>query len=394
MDKGGKGKKAARSRASSLSTGSSSNNKASKGKTPRTASLEGEATRVAAMAAAADAKAKAHQRKMTEFIQGQEQGQGRTAQGGAGELVSGPSGPSAATGEALAQGQGQGQVQATLQDGAGELVSGPSGTAVAGAQQGQQGQQENPDKAAAQKQVQFQVQVEVHTDQGATQRGAGELGAGPSNPGTPSLRQGDSRSLADQAEAIQRQLRQYRDQAAQGQDEIAVVDVIPPRGQQQQVEEGGWQQYVSRKNRKIGGQLEYQQQTREATPFKTPGQHYSSRGYYSSTNERNRARMDHARSNRSSVVAALTPRQWEWYKHRVCLACGEDHQVKECRKVTKERGFALDRATRNCPPDMRPLPQNRDGRGPQSEGNPRHCSSHRVSNRDVFCVDSSQDNGF
>ena len=371
MDKGGKGKKAARSRASSLSAGSSSN-KASKGKTPRTASLEGEATRVAAMAAAADAKAKAHQRKMTEFIQGQEQGQHRTAQGGAGELASGPSDPGAevAAGTAttsLPQDQGQ---EDAPQDGAGELMSGPSGPAAAA---------QAP--TGAPKQVQFNTQAVVHHPQDPQgqapkgQGGAGELGAGPSNSEAATLRRGDNRSLADQTGVIQAFLQEYKDLAGKGrqaEEEISVVEVIPPpppqrQQQQDQQEEGGWQQYISRKNRRIGAQLEDQRQAREATPFKMPG-HQSSKGYYTSTNERNRARMDHARSNKSSLVAALTPRQWEWYKQRVCLACGEDHQVRFCKTVTREQSFALVRATKNCPPGMRPLPlpQDRTSRPGQS----------------------------
>ncbi len=361
MDKGGrggKGKGAARSRASS-SSGSSSN-KTSKGKTPTTASLETEATRVAAMAAAADAKAKAHQRKMTEFVQGQ--GQGRP-QDGAGELASGPSGPALAAQE---QGQAQGQDTAP-QDGAGELGTGPSGPAAV-ATATTIAEETTP---GTPKQVQFVTQAEVH--QAQDPQGAGKLGTGPSNPGGANLRKGDGRSLAEQAAAIQAQLRSLRDQAGQPQaqeEEIAVVEVVPPQGQQEQ-QEGGWQQYVSRKNRKIGGQVEYQRQAREPTPFRLPGhQHpYQSRGYYTSNNERNRVRMDQERSNRSSVVAALTPRQWDWYKRRVCLACGADHQVKDCRAVTRDEGFALVRATRNCPVGMCPLPL--AGRNPRDRDRPQ-----------------------
>ncbi len=146
--------------------------------------------------------------------------------------------------------------------------------------------------------------------------------------------------------------------------------VPAPQEQGQDEDGGGWQTWVNRKNRRIGEKLEYQRETREPTPFRVPGyQSSSSRGYYTSTYERNRARMDQARSNKSSMVAALTPRQWEWYKHRLCLACGQDHQVKDCRKVTREEGFALVRATRDCPQDMRPLPLPRDqGRGRRDRG--------------------------
>ncbi len=373
--KGGKGgaRKAARGRAGSSSS------KASKGKTPTTTALEEETTRVATMAAEVDAKAKAHQRKMTEFVQG---AQGALPQGGAGELgsgpsgsavvagagelVSGPSGPTATRGQGQAQGQG-----AAPQDGAGGLAAGPSGPAVeATAATATPG---------TPRQVQFSTQAMVHKAQAQEPQeqvqGAGELGAGPSNLGKAAvLSKGDDRSLGSQVAAIQEQLRHYRTQAEQGQsqdpDEIAVVDVIPPPQQVQQ--DGGWQTYVSRKNRKIGGQLEDQHQAREPTPFKMPG-HQSTRGYYPSVNERNRVRMDQGRSNKSSLVAALTPRQWEWYKQRVCLACGEDHQVRFCKKVTKEQGFALVRATKNCPPGMRPhpLPQDRvDRPGQQGQGAP------------------------
>ncbi len=184
------------------------------------------------------------------------------------------------------------------------------------------------------RQVQFQTQVMVHRAQmqdphpQVGQVDAGDLGAGPSNPGGAIPRTGDTHSLtAEQAGAIKDS---YRDQAGQGQQaekEILVVEEIPPQKQQQQdqQDEGGRQQYVSCKNRRIGGQLEYQRQVREPTPFRMPG-HQSSRGYYTSTYERNRARMGHSRTNnKSSAVAALTPRQWEWYKQRVCLACGADH---------------------------------------------------------------------
>ncbi len=340
--KGGKGgaKKAARARAGSTSSSSGNTSTASKGKTPTTASLEEEATRVAAMAAAADAKAKAHQRKMTEFVQGQ----GRAAQGGAGELVSGPSGPCAAAAPvAHGQGQGQGQSQAHAAppDGAGELASGPSGPAAAGTP----------------KHVQFQTKATVHQGpQGqaaALQGGAGELPPGPSGPAAPT------------AATIQDQLRQYREQAG-GDEEISIVGQVPaPQGPQgrDQEEEGGWQTFVSRKNRRIGERSDdHQREAREPTPFRIPGiQSSTSRGYYTSAYERNRVRMDQGRSSKPSVVAALTPRQWEWYKQRLCLACGQDHQVKDCRMVTRQQGFALVRATRDCPQDMRPLPlPNRD----------------------------------
>ncbi len=106
--KGTKGKTAARDMASSLSAGSSSN-KTSKGKTLTTTSLEAEVTKVAIIATAADAKAKAHQGKMTKFVQG---GHGTMPQGGAGELGLGPSGPA-------------------VMVGAGHLKSGPSGPTAA-----------------------------------------------------------------------------------------------------------------------------------------------------------------------------------------------------------------------------------------------------------------------
>ena len=54
------------------------------------------------------------------------------------------------------------------------------------------------------------------------------------------------------------------------------------------------------------------------------------------------------------MVARLTELQWAWFRMKVCLGCGKDHQVKDCRMISREEGKALLKAAWSCPEDMRP----------------------------------------
>ncbi len=215
--------------------------------------------------------------------------------------------------------------------------------------------------------------------------GAGELPSGPcglTNPdrtdqaaptaaSTAAATSEDS-SLMDGVKSILQQMRQMQEQHGQEQAAIRTLAGATSRGEpsknpdpQEAEDDGDWQVWTSRKNRKVGetreAQAQESRQTRGETPFRLPGQNLSSnRGYYTSTVKRNQAAMDSRRSNQSSAAAALTEKQWFWFKKRLCLSCGMDHQVKDCPDVARrDEGMALLRAAFSCPPDMRP-----GGRGP------------------------------
>ncbi len=149
-------------------------------------------------------------------------------------------------------------------------------------------------------------------------------------------------------------------------------------GGEKDEDEGGWQTWTNRKNRRIGesqAQREQEErQKRSQTPFQLPGQQqHHGRGYYTSAWKRNQAAADQRRTNKGSPVAALNDRQWFWFKKRLCLGCGMDHQVKDCPDLTKEEGHALIRAALNCPEDMRP-----QGRGSGSGRGARARDTRRA----------------
>ncbi len=277
-----------------------------------TKSLQEEATKMAAVAAAAAKKAQ--QRKVTDF------------------MVSSPKGGQGTTG------------------GAGELPSGPCGLTNPGA-----------------------AQAPVPTTATATTTAA------PAMPGM--VTPGSSQSLTEGVMSVLQQMRHLQEQQGQEAAAIRVLEQTsgggePSKKPDEEEDQSNWQIWTNRKNRRIGGDLEVQEprQVRGETPFKLPGQSLSggNKGYYTSSYRRDQARMDARGSNQSSAAAALTDRQWFWFKKRLCLCCGMDHQVKDCPDVARrEEGFALLRAAFSCPPDMRP-----GGKGPgsgtgQSRGQPK-----------------------
>ena len=209
--------------------------------------------------------------------------------------------------------------------------------------------------------------------------GAGELPSGPcglaANPGAGASGEDGGtapRSLTEEVASVVSHLRTLQEQQ-QEQDNTAVrtLSLVAAgktgeaaraagggSGAKEQEEEGGWQVWTNRKNRRIGEVTSPEQERtrREQTPFQLPGQpQRQDRGYYTSAYKRNQAAADQYRSNQSSVVAALTERQWYWFQKKRCLNCGRKHQVKDCPHLTcKEEGYALLRAALDCPPDMRP----------------------------------------
>ncbi len=310
MDKGSKGKElfkrtsASRPRTSSESgprataegrqrAGSVSDPSSSSGAmTSTTANLMDESNRMAALAAAAGQKAQ--QRKISEFMK--TQGQPRPS-GGAGELPSGPRGPAAGA---------------------------PLEQEVTNMVQHLRSLQEEQSRATTAALVLQQVAAGAAGPSGAavcTAEAPADAAGGASRAGQAAASAGGSGPVDDD-------------------------------------DGGGWQTFTGRKNRKVGGDLgqeQDQRQLRGQTPFQLPGRPtYESKGYYTSSYKRNQASSDHYRTNRSSPAAALTDRQWFWFKKKLCLHCGMDHQVKDCPDLTKEESYALLRAALDCPPDMRP----------------------------------------
>ncbi len=281
MEKGkepGTGPKKARARSSSVSETGSGPTTGARTRTATTASLMEESSRMSALAATASQKA--HQRKMTDFMSHRVAGaEAQGPSGGAGELPSGPCGPTAAPNLEEETAKVLGQLRALQEQK--ERAAGASGS-------------------------------------GATASTSAAAGGGPGGP---------------------------------------------------EEDGGGWTVWTNRKNRRIGEPLEVRDQDRARrgqTPFQLPGQmQHSDRGYYTSAYKRNQAQADQYRSNKSSSVAALTDRQWVWFKKRLCINCGmDDHQVKGCPHLaSKEEGLALLRAALRCPEDMRP-----QGTGARSTG--------------------------
>ena len=205
--------------------------------------------------------------------------------------------------------------------------------------------------------------------------GAGELPSGPCGSA------GDQESLEQEVDKIQEQLRVLRERqelsaAAQVlkklQEKTAAPSTSaasnPPSGgaatgeasastADQAGDDDGWQVWTNRRNRRIGEQLDKDpRQVREKTPFGIPGQPtHTEKGYYTSAFKRNQAQADQNRSNKSSAVAALSEKQWFWFKERLCLSCGMDHQVKDCPELSsREEGYAVLKAAWGCPADQRP----------------------------------------
>ena len=138
-----------------------------------------------------------------------------------------------------------------------------------------------------------QVQEQVMSTS-APLSGAGELPSGPCGSADAATAAAAAAalgtgSLVDQAVRIHNQIKQIRDSQAQG------TSASTPGGSAQpntgEDEDGDWQVWTSRKNRRIGEELdrEYQRQVREKTPFQLPGQqqHGENRGYYTSAAARN-----------------------------------------------------------------------------------------------------------
>ncbi len=324
MEEAKKKSKGSRSRTSSTTetrsrSGSTSSTRGSS-MTSTTTDLMEESSKMKALAAMAAAKAQ--QRKMTDFLGTSEQGSSKT--------------------------QGQGQA---LLGGAGELPSGPCDPAAAAAQ----------GKDPADVEVdRIQEQIRVLRDQ--------------------------------QEQAVKK--KQQEQQAAEAAKKAAAQD--PQRTQggasggssdeaSRDDAEGGWKIWTNRKNRRVGEELGQgdPRQVREKTPFRLPGQQLpEGRGYYTSTARRLQAQADQARSNKSSAVAALSDRQWFWFKQKLCLHCGMGHQVKNCPDLTKDESYALLRAALDCPVDMRPYAQGRRGPRPQGQGGagagPSTSSSERA----------------
>ncbi len=253
--------------------------------------------------------AKSHQRKMTEFMSG-----------GAGELPSGPRGPTTLTRSSSTTAVSAASTGATgasasgstaATSGAGTAAQGSSGTSLTLAE---------VDKIKAQMMQRQKEANEIATAQQI-------------------LQQVTRNALGGTAGASS-----------------AGVPTEEPQGQGQSQEGESWQVWTSRKNRRVGGDLgEQDRQAREKNPFQLPGQpHALSRGYYTSTYKRNQARADQYRLSKSSAAAALTRDQWDWFRSGSCIGCGEKHQVKDCKVTSNEEGRALIRAALSCPPDMRP----------------------------------------
>ncbi len=220
--------------------------------------------------------------------------------------------------------------------------------------------------------------------------GAGELLSGPC--GSAASLPG-SRSLVDDADRIQQQIRKLRERQEQSeqsdaqkliqkfreQDKILAEEkaaaltasnATPSRAaataatatgaEEAEEDDGGWRVWTNRKNRRVGQDLEQERrverQVREKTPFRLPGQPLMEhRGYYTSAAKRNQALADQGRSNQASPAAALSDQQWFWFKKRLCLSCGMDHQVKDCPDLARrDEGHALLKAALSCPVDMRP----------------------------------------
>ena len=164
-----------------------------------------------------------------------------------------------------------------------------------------------------------------------------------------------SSSLVDGVASVLHQMRQMQQQNLR-------EDAAATRreGAQGPDDEEGWQVWTNRKSRRVGEETDVRtpppRQARGETPFRLSGQApSSSKGYYTSAYRRDQAALDHRGTNRSSAAAALTDQQWHWFKKRLCLSCGAEHQVKDCPDLARrDEGFALLRAAFACPPDMRP----------------------------------------
>ncbi len=315
-------RKESRQRSSSVSEqrtrARTSSTSSSKGMSSTTKNLMEESSRMATLAAAAASKA--HQKKMTDFMsqggrqgglpQQQQQGASSAPPGAAGELPSGPCGLAGS------------RSSSSLMEDAAALV--------------QQMRQAHEQQAAVTAASQMLMQTA-----GASRVAAAAAAAGVSAPKMASAAVGSSAAAAG-----------------------------APGKEQEQDDGSGWQVWTNRKNRRVGEDLDRGQDRsrREQTPFRLPGQPLrEERGYYTSAARRNQAAADQHRSNRPSVVAALTERQWFWFKRRLCLNCGMDHQVKDCPDLTsKEEGYALLNAAFGCPEDMRP--QGRQGSGAAGRG--------------------------
>ncbi len=296
------GSRTVRSRSGSLSEGSTRTRGRPRTLTTVSTELQAESGRMEQVAAAASEKAAAHQRKMTDYL-----GRQVPPPSGAGELPSGPCG-------SAVQARIQERTQEPQSSGSGQApTAGKSATEAAVSQLLQKARQQSDASAILQA-----VDV-LNVALGA---GAGGERASPA-PGTP--------AAEPQGESQQQQ-------------------------QQQDREEGGWQTWTNKKTRRIGSDLgeHSQRQVREKTPFQLPGRSMTDRrGYYSSANQRNVANAN-SRSSRPSAVAHLSDRQWRWFKRRLCLGCGNDHQVKDCPQLTLGEARALLRAAWSCPEDMRP----------------------------------------
>ena len=287
-----KSNKATRSRSGSLSEGTSAAGSSSRPRTLTTTStdLQGEAARMAQVAGTAADKAAAHQRKMTDYV-------GRRVpspapSGGAGELPSGPCGPTAADKEAD---KSQAPSATGTRPGSG------SGATAAAIDQLLQQSRRDGDAAPVLQAVELLNKA---------------ISPGP----------GVDQEMADKSE------------------------------EQDEEQEENWQVWSTRKNRCVGADMgvQEQRQVRERTPFQLPGgQTADRRGYYTSTNRRNIAYAD-SRASKPSAVATLTDEQWHWFREHRCLGCGGKHQVKDCPQLTAQEARALRKAVFNCPVDMRP----------------------------------------
>ncbi len=203
----------------------------------------------------------------------------------------------------------------------------------------------------------------------AAQGGAGELPPGPRGPAAQAV---TPASVQEVTEKVAMTLSQMREEASAVQtlQQTASTSATPTpstsaakTAEQEEImvidddeDGGGWQTWTNRR-RKIGADLGEQdrRQSRGSTPFQLPGQpHHDRRGYYTSAYLRNTANADQYRSSKHRAAAALTREQWEWFHQGACLGCGKNHQVKDCRAITREEGRAMLRAALSCPEDMRP----------------------------------------
>ncbi len=325
--------KADRPRSGSLTEGRGTPARNRRSSTSTTQELQDEESRMARLAATAADKAAAHQRKMTDYVS-----RSRTPSPvGAGELGSGPRDPAAAASPAAKSPRNTSSTQ----------------------------QQQHKKKVPSEEEEEMDTGIAKEK---------------PSRPTTEDVNRllQESRRQRSAVQVIQAI---HACTSAISGAPAAPKDVGAAGGAAGVAEDGagedgdGWQVWSNRKNRRIGADLgkEEERGIRGSTPFKLPGAElHNRRGYYTSTYRRNQAQLD-SRSSKPTMVARLTELQWTWFRMKVCLGCGKDHQVKDCRRISREEGKALLKAAWSCPEDMRPW--NRDRAAPRTSRPPPPASA-------------------